>query len=374
MQTEEANKLLDTAKIHLISRPDSVFITTILFSLRFQWDTSSTLFSTDGKYLWINPEAFIRLTPDQRITLLAKAAYHTALQHVSRMKGKRKKHWYVSCDYATNDILKGTGFVLLDDAIHEPVYADQTSEDIYTIVDMVDERDLPFVHQSIRECEDMDAEDMAMWVEERVQSAFMKAKLMNQGSSIPGCVTTFLNNLRTPKLPWNRILDNVLTELAADDYSYQKPNKRYLDQNFIMPGLYSERLGSLRIYVDISGSITQVEFDQFISEIFHIVKKLQPSVTEVISFDTRLTDKHTVNELRDVVELVFHGGGGTRIGPVLDDIKEEKPEVSIIFTDGCFDIRERPIPREGQIFWIIHDNLHFKADTGKVIHYELLER
>ncbi|MBT7452187.1 MAG: hypothetical protein HN793_15220, partial [Rhodospirillaceae bacterium] len=68
-------------------------------------------------------------------------------------------------------------------------------------------------------------------------------------------------------------------------------------------------------------------------------------------------------------EVDFHGRGGTNITEVLEWIIENKPVVSVIFTDGGFRWPEHLKPTS-PIIWLIHDNPTWTAPVGKVIYID----
>ena len=53
--TPEVKKALDKAKIALMSKADTIFFTTILFSLRLIWDNTQPTAATNGTDLYLIP-------------------------------------------------------------------------------------------------------------------------------------------------------------------------------------------------------------------------------------------------------------------------------------------------------------------------------
>jgi predicted metal-dependent peptidase len=371
MQTPQ-DKALDAAKINLICRPDSTFITTILFSLNFDWCSKRPTASTNGFDLLINPDFFMGLTKGQRVFLLAHEAWHVAFQHMVRVrKDMDFRTWNMACDYVINLMLVNSGFEFIPEGLLDKQYADLSSDTVYAMLTKVPKTELPEFDEDMEEF-DGTAEDIVT-MEEQIQDVVMqaaiKAKMDDQAGTIPGEIQIQIDKLLTPKLPWHTILARVLNSMSKNDYSLTKPNKRYLP-DYYLPSLYSESVGDIAVAVDISGSITKEEFRQFISEIASIHKSMQPDKTEVISFDTQISDIYTINQMEDILGLKFKGGGGTCITPVYEWAKEHKPKALIIFTDGYFHINESQIPKNTEVFWIISNNSNFKVKRGKVIHFE----
>jgi predicted metal-dependent peptidase len=370
MQTEH-DKALDSAKINLICRPDSVFISTILFSLRFDWDEAIPTACTNGVYLKVNPTFFLSLTKGQRIFLLAHESYHVALQHMARLNGRIFRIWNFATDYVINQMLVDSGFEFIPSGLLDSQYRLMDSYEVYDILVQKPESELP---QDFEEdFEEMPTDnEQAKSIEESIQETIIKAsiqaKIENQAGTIPGEVEIFLDKLVSPKLPWHKILANCLNTFAQDDHTFSKPNRRYLPK-YYMPTRYSETIGEIAVAVDLSGSITQTEANIFISEIHSIHNMVKPSKTHVVGFDTEITMESVIQNRTDLLKLKFVGGGGTLIQPVYEWAKINKPKLLIIFTDGYFDKAEEEIPKGIPIFWVIHGHPSFNIKKGKVITY-----
>lgn len=368
MHTEQLDRALDQAKVQLISRPDCVFITTVLFNLRFKWSERAETTFTDGMYLLVNPDYFLSLEREHRQSLLAHAAYRVALRHGVRGRGKNFEIWKDATSFVINSMLVKSGFEPHNEWLYDPDFDDMAAEDVYDeLCDRIGYTG-GMAHDTFTIIIETD-DETEEWLEETIKQASMLSRQKGAGD-IPGEVEIYLDNLLAPKLPWYRILANILSDLAKTDYSFSRPNRRFMPDHHL-PSLYSEALGEISVAVDVSGSITPAEFDQFISEIHTIHKTMKPSKTSVISFDTRISDEYTIEEARDIMGLKFYGGGGTQIEPVLSWVHERKPKAMIIFTDGCFGIPHQEIPRDVPIFWIIHGSIEFKPVRGKVIRFEL---
>lgn len=364
MQTDYADAL-DNAKIHLLLRPDSVFLTTILFSLRFIEDSTVPTACTNGTYIKINPDFFLKLDRDERVFLLAHEAYHVAFQHMVRVNDRDFRKWNIATDYVINDMLIQQGMKMPKGGLHNIDYRGYSSYEVY---DLLDDNDLP------DSPDDMEAvagdaatvEKIEQEIRNTVIKATIKAKEAHQAGTIPGEITVFIDKLLKPKLPWHKILHKQLNTLTREDYTFTRLNRRYLPD--YLPSLNSPGMGEIAVAVDVSGSITQLELDSFLTEIFAIHKTLRPKATNIIAFDTRITGIFRVTKDKDIVNVKMKGGGGTHIEEVYDWVKENKPLCFTVFTDGYFDTLPDQAPRKIPMFWVIHkQNEQFEAPTGKVI-------
>ena len=368
---KEAQHNLDNAKVQLICRPDSIFITTVLLSLKFEWDSAIPTACTNGLYMKINPDFFNGLTKDVRIFVLAHEAYHVALQHMTRVGEKQFKLWNIACDYVINLMLKDSGFVLWSNALIDEKYRTLTSEEVYALLLQQPESSLPDSPEDMEQAEGTPEQlaDIQEQITDTIVRAAVKAKMENQAGSIPGEILVQIDKLLNPRLPWYTILAKHLNAMAKNDYTYKRLNRRYLPDMF-MPTLYSEALGDIAVAVDTSCSVTDEQFTAFISEIDSINKSTKPERIDVIGFSTEITCQHVIHEATDIAKIEFKGRGGTRIQPVYEWTKTNKPNALVIFTDGYFRLFEEDIPRGIPIYWIIYGRKDFKTNKGKIIYYE----
>ena len=105
-------KSIDRAKIKLLMLKNSVFISTVLFSLKLKWTEDVPTAAVDGKTLFINPDFWLGLTTKTQIFVLAHESWHVAFNHMFRCKAgnyNKKKHNYAA-DYVINIMLKDAGY------------------------------------------------------------------------------------------------------------------------------------------------------------------------------------------------------------------------------------------------------------------------
>lgn len=359
---------LNKAKIQLMSRADSAFFTTVCFSLKHVWDSTIPTAATNGTSLYFNPDFFMSLSPEERIFVLVHESLHVALLHMDRLSTRTHAKWNVAADHVINLILKERGFKMPACGLADPQYTGMSSEQVYAVLP---EQDPSKTDMDILDGEGT-PEELRQTVEDILIRASIQSKMQNdKPGTIPGEIEIFLNGLLKPKLPWHRILQKYLHAMAKDDYSFRKPNRRFFPTHYL-PSLYSEKLMSIAIAVDISGSVSDGQFKRFISEIASILKMMKPEKISLVQFDTVI---HSVNEIQNLQQLSkvrFIGRGGTAIAPVIDWVNINKPQLLVTFTDGEFRFRSQVTKTPA--IWLIHENPDFTAPFGKVIHYEISEK
>jgi predicted metal-dependent peptidase len=379
----EAQKALSKAKIQLMARPDSVFFTTILFSLKCTFDLSIPTAATNGKWIKINPNFFLELNSEERVFLLLHEALHVAYLHMLRLLDRHPRRWNIAADYVINWQLVERGFKMPKVGLLDKQYAGMSTEQVYSLLpenpSQPCDMDLePLTSEDGEAGEENTSPGKASTaakeaLEREVQDILVRASIhskMAQDSpgTIPGEIQIFLDRLLNPKLPWQRILQKYLQSFAKQDYTFKRPNRRFFPRHHL-PSLYSESLIDLAIAVDTSGSVSNADFLRFVSEIHSILRMMKPSKMTLLQFDTAIKSVHEIKDVNELSKVDFRGRGGTHIHPVLEWAEENKPQLLLIFTDGEFKFYQDHCPH--QIVWLIHNNQGFKPPFGKTIHYHI---
>lgn len=376
----EYQEALDKAKIGLMLLPDTIFYTTILFSMKQYWEPRVPTAATDGLHLYLNPVWFLDLDPKQRIGLLAHEILHVALRHMTRMGSRDPRVWNHAADYVINALLKKAGYTLPDGGLFDDSYLNMDTEAAYDKLysepgkgsnvsnSMGGDIFAPGSGSAGGGTPKQKAAVADAKITESLVKATMQTKMAGDAGSIPGGIEMDLEAVLNPKLPWQVILANYMTDFARDDYSMQRPNRRFFP-DWLLPGAFSEHIGNLAIAVDTSGSVSDYEFSFFLSEMESIREMLGPETLTVIDFDTSIKAKHVLDENTPLSSIQFHGRGGTDVTDLMKWCQKKQPEILIVFTDGDFYPPDK-VP-DTPVLWIIHDNPRFKEPCGTTIHYDM---
>ena len=356
---------LNKTKIALMGKEGSAFFTTLVFSLRMAWDESIPTACTDGKWIWISPKYFMSLSPSARVTLLVHEAMHCAYLHMDRLGTKKMPKWNYATDYVINLQLHDRGFEGWPNWLLDTQYKDMSSEQVYNLLG----ENLPPPPMDDLRPSEASSEKLKQDMDEILVRAAIQSKARKEDAgSIPGDIQIYLNNLLNPKLPWNQILQRYLKQAAKEDYSFRKPNRRYFPK-LILPSLYSQKVEDLAIAIDTSGSITDEQFHQFISETHSLLRMMKPQKLSLIQFDTSIKSVDTIKNIHDLMRVKFSGRGGTMIAPVLEWANANKPKVLLVFSDGEF--YWPGIETKVNTIWLIHGEYPFTPPFGKTINYKI---
>ena len=372
---------MEKAKIQLMYLPDTIFYTTILFSLKQEWDNQIETAATNGIKLKVNPIWFIDLIEEKRIGLLAHELLHVALNHMSRLGDRHPKVWNLAADHVINLTLIAAGYELPDGGCWDEQFIGMSTEQVYEIIYEEVEQDEAdggpgadgLLVPGGDDIEYPGGAEEAQVIEKEVAGIINQAKMLAEGSSsmpgnLPGEMEIELQKILNPKLPWYTILQNHMSGFAKDDYTWAKPKRRYMPE-FYLPSAYSEAVGEIAQAFDVSGSVSPSEVSYFVGETSSLMEILNPEKITVISFDYKIQKVQTLTENSDIYsEMELVGGGGTDLTEIIKWAKENQPEVLLIFTDGDFEMKPDP---GCPVIWLIHDNNHFKAPYGEIIHYTI---
>ncbi|MBS3800528.1 MAG: hypothetical protein KGY40_06035 [Thioalkalivibrio sp.] len=362
---------------------------------------------TDARTLYYNPDYIASLSLPETQFVLAREALHCALLHFAR-RGHRIRHrWNRACDYAVHPILLRDGLTAPSDALYNADYEEMTAEEIYPLLQDQDEEasredenteqtpekshrgsaaQPPAEEQTGEgqeasprpEAEDggeeqaqpqaadagqtraqaaeppplntQERETLEVQWRQRMAGAAQQAL---QAGKLSDDLARLVDDLLAPRLPWRMLLAQHLTARARDDYSYTRPSSRR-GEPAIMPSLRSDQVDMV-VALDSSGSISEAEMSEFVSEVNAIKGQVRARVV-LHACDAELSpDGPWVFEAWEPLELPgsFQGGGGTDFRPVFAwaDTLDRTPNVLVYFTDaeGLFPSAPPPYP----VIWLV---------------------
>lgn len=337
--------------------------------------------ATDAKSFYYNPSFIDKLDNHQTKFVLIHEALHCALTHFAR-RGTRDKHkWDLACDFAINPLLVKEGFRPPLDVPIFTQYDSMIAEEIYPMIDDsidtepmdqhlyddhpkddADESDGGLRENSLEGQQDntdgksdnnqpsqeklrsselaqqplpLTPDEMqslsSMWQKNLASSA----QLAQQAGKLEGEFAKLIDFFLQPQLSWQSLLAQYMSSLARDDFSYARPSRRSGDA--ILPSLRSSQI-DITVAIDTSGSISQNEIDEFISEINAIKSNMRASIT-LIACDEKI-NPDLIWHFEAWDELQFPaslgGGNGTNFNPVFDHIDQQDfpSNVLIYFTDA----------------------------------------
>ena len=357
--------------------------------------------ATDARKFYYNSDYVEALSPDETQFVLAHEALHCALSHFARRHHRLKHRWDIACDYAINPLLIQEGLTPPPGTLAEEHFTGMTAEEIYPCLDdNSDEQDTLDQHiydrqqadtgtreQQHRGQGDKDShsrgdehepaggssqrsdanpeprgasqpppltsqEQQVLTVQWQQRLAGAAQQAMQAGK-LGDTMARMVDFLLQPQLPWRMLLARYMTATARDDYSYTRPSNRRGDPA-IFPSLRSAQI-NLAVALDVSGSVSEKEMSEFLSEIDAIRGQMRARITLLACDATLSRESPWLFEPWEDLELPreFHGGGGTSFVPVFKWVaaQDTSPDLLVYFTDaqGVFP----PAPPTYPVIWLV---------------------
>ena len=338
---------------------------------------------TNGKYIKYNPRFIESITHEQVKAEIIHEVSHCAKLHPYRQEARDQKIFNEACDYVINDELQVAGYKLDGTWLLDPRFKGMSEEQVYTVLESEAQKKgagtqgkqsnagkSSKAHGQVEKATDS-ATESAVEQEQAWKSAVLQAaQQAGKHGKLPGFVQALVDELKHPKGDWRAELRKFLETTAKNDFTWTRPNVRYMAFGIYMPSIRSERLPPIVIYWDTSGSRFSDEQIKFAAtEIMSIASEAKPEKLYVIQGDTRVT-KVDVFEEGDTMKFDAKGGGGTDFAPIFEYIEKEGIEpccfIGITDLDGSFPNRVPEYP----VIWCC-DEKNASASFGDVIHMRL---
>lgn len=352
---------ISIAKIQLFRK--APFLANLVTLLPCEINNKIEIACTNGKRIQINENFFNTLNNEEKQFLIAHEVMHIIYHHMTRRGNKDPHKWNCAGDYLINYKLVQQGFHMIDVSLYDKKYNDSwTTEQIYN--DLPDNVQNPMDN----DIEYTQSEEQTQQTEQEViqviSQTILQMDITGQSDNIPQDIRRYIQELTKPKLNWKQILRQFLFELDQTDHTWNRPRRKMLTHGFYLPKLQNRNIGNIAFAIDTSGSISDKQFDEFITEVTNVFNTVKPKSITLMQFDTKVyTDQ--VNSLEEMNKIKFKGGGGTDINPVLRKYIKSKNKALFVITDGEFFYK--PIPCNKPVYWIIHNNPNFQPPYGKVI-------
>lgn len=365
------DRLFDRTKTQVFLGKNASFMGSLLCSMNFSWVEDIPTACTDGVTLWWNPRFFLKLNKEARVTILLHELWHPALLHMVRRGDRHPKVWNWAADIVINNQLDDEGHTFdwfkpwMD---HK--YDGWTTEDVYDA--LMKEYGLAGTPDEF-DCDIIEPDDPAerAIIEQTVVGNVVTATVTAQMSNgdVPGEVEIVLKRFLSPKLPWEQLLYRFFNELANNDYSWSRPNRRHSD--IYLPGMIEDAgaLDHIMYFQDVSGSISDGDSIRFNSEFKYVKETFKPKKMTFAQFDTRIQQVDVFEEDDPFDEIKIVGRGGTSLICVRDFIIEQKPTAVVIFSDlECPLMEPLPAGQEIPVIWVCLNNPKAKVNFGQLIH------
>jgi len=138
---------------------------------------------------------------------------------------------------------------------------------------------------------------------------------------MPGFVRSVIDGMEAARIDWRARLAAFLTDRAAMDYSWKRPNRRTLHTGFYLPSLQPDGIDSLVWFVDTSGSMNKPAFHAMAAELQAMLDSGWIARVHMVQGDTGVRHESTF-EAGETISLDVYGNGGTDFRETMQHIAE----------------------------------------------------
>ncbi len=385
----DAESKLAAARTKLIL--DKPFLGALVLRLPLKAATWCRTTATDARTLYYNPSWIDSLASSQVQFALAHEALHCALGHFARRGHRVQRKWDMACDYAINPLLVDEGLKPPAEAMVLDVYRGMAAEEIYPCIDdsnddseMMDDHlwdgdegghndqgqqgegggqsggdDAGKVGAGSTATEDghgppppLSAKEKEQLQQQWQRHLAAAAQRAREAGKLSGNLARLSEAALAVQVSWRALLAQYLSQIARDDYTWQRPSRR--EGEVIWPSLRSHS-GDIHVAIDVSGSVSEKDLAEFLGEL-NALKGTTPVRITLFACDSNLAEGAPwVFEAWDELRLPrqFAGGGGTAFAPVFDWIAQadRQPDTLVYFTDA-----EGEFPKEAPyypVLWLV---------------------
>lgn len=377
---EEFFSLVDKVNLSLMEDKDNFygyFLFQMSREIRFDISSPTAVNFKGSKYvIYFNPIIFLTLTIKQMESTIKHEILHIVSMHLIRAKECKVEYGTLAVNMAM-DVVVNT---YLD---HLPPYATTLEwvnlnyslkllpfepfeyyvEKIQIAIDLLEEDkdaaeddsntgekietdyDPEKTHDIWEDSSDIDEKTLKEFTEKFIDDS--------QKGNIPNYLESMISSLKNSKaeLPWNLYLKRLMGTVESNQKKTITRRNRRQPDRFDLRGQLRSHKAKIVVALDISGSISDEEFNQAIKEVFSIVKNYNHEIT-IIECDSEIRRVYKVKSVKDIRDRM-NIRGGTKFTPVFEYANNKKVNLLVYFTDGKGEDKLLSIPRGYKTLWVI---------------------
>jgi len=161
---------------------------------------------------------------------------------------------------------------------------------------------------------------------------------------MPAGLSRLVRRRIRPAIDWREQLSRFLEQCSDSDYSWTRPNRRYVSQGLYLPSRHEAKLPELVLAIDCSGSVDEALLSRFCAELSGLLEAWDAALT-VLYHDVAVTGSARFTRQDMPFRLMPVSGGGTDYRPVPAAIEDMglSPACVLWFTDlECSRFPEEP--------------------------------
>ena len=360
-------------------------------------DSWLTTAATDGRKFYYNTEFVNKLKPKEVEFLFGHEVLHNVYDHMGRNGERDRRLFNCAADFCVNsDLIEQRIGDKITPCLYDAKYKGWSAEEVYDdLYENAEKIDLSQLLQQMldehlddKETDDGDgdgdgegkgrprlsqAEKDA--IKDEIREAMLQAAQAVGAGNLPAGVKRLIKDLTKPVVNWRELLEQQIQSTVKDDFSWMRPNRRSWHMDAVMPGMKPGTQIDVCVAIDTSGSITEADLRDFLSEVKGIMEAYDEYKIRVITWDTSVYNPQEFNSdnMADITTYEPGGGGGTDPHCVWEWLKENdiEPKKLIMFTDYCFfGWRPKEVEDYCDTVWVIKGNDQAEPEFGVWAHYD----
>jgi predicted metal-dependent peptidase len=350
--------------------------------------------ATDGRNFYYNTRFIEMLKPREIEFLFGHEVLHCVYDHFGRRGDRQPQLWNIANDYCVNADLKRhrvgefiTSVPCLYESKYEGMSSEEVYNDLYENAEKININDLinRMIDDHMDGEGDGDGEDGAgskrpkmseaerAKVRDEIKEAMLSAAQTCDASNLPAGVKRMIQQLTEPKMNWRELLRMQLESTIKSDYTWLRTSRKGWHVDAVMPGMKTTDAIDIAVAIDMSGSISNAQGRDFLTEIRGIMESFDSYRIHVFAFDTETYNpqQYDSDNLEDITDYELKGGGGTDFECIFGYLKaaDIEPKKLVVFTDGY------PFGSWGDenycdTVWIIHGDRNPNPPFGAFALYE----
>lgn len=317
--------------------------------------------ATDMTHIYYAPKFVMDHSLDEIIGVMAHEILHVVWLHGTRRGHRDHKLWNIACDYAINITVTEGGLRIPADGFLDLKYKNMSAQEIYEDLLKNPPQQQFKLRMPGQSGENGDGDDEGSWgavfdpqsgdkgqggrlSQSEVSQLEHEVKIMVQQAAenaksrgkLPGGLEGLIQASKAPTIDWKNYIQTWVRGHTPDDYTWSRPNRVMLANHRVyMPSVVSNGSGIGVLSIDTSGSVSDKELVQYITEIVGLIEGCKPDKLIIVQHDSILQKVDIWEAGMDFSGLKVKGRGGTCIMPVFKYIQELDDDISwmICFTD-----------------------------------------
>ena len=326
--------------------------------------------AVDGRNLYFNTQFFNKMNNKEIEFVIAHEILHCVFDHLGRRNERDPRLYNIAADYIVNNLLmrdhigEKPSFI---DCFQDFKYDGWTSEEVYDdIYEQAKKNGEDFLDQlgemldehldnedgnkeGAGETQDANGnkvsknkpkyskEEMKK-IKDEIKESMISASQAAGAGNTPKEVARMIKDLTEPKMNWREILRQQIQSTIRNDYTFSRPSRKGWHTGAVLPGMNFDETIDLCVAIDMSGSISNKQGQDFLSEVKGIMDEYKDYKIKIWCFDTNVynEDDFSADDGRELTDYEVIGGGGTDFDANWTYMKENdiQPKKFLMFTDG----------------------------------------